>query len=127
LDLIIALPFAMPKQDDTGDKPKRSRKKAKVDADQEAVPLVQPTNATETFFSMPEVFRHLLTYLDGKSLACMARVQKGWTYDVASVLYNEVDSRQLSKMSHVTVSIPSQRALSNGSRRMQTRGRRGGG
>jgi hypothetical protein len=93
----------MSETEDPGKKVKRPRKKAAADPDLLPIPFVQPANAMETFLSMPELFRHCLTFLDGKSLSCMARVHKGWTYDVAAVMYGEVDSKQLTKMSHATV------------------------
>ena len=99
------MPDVDPPVDDQ--KPKQQRKKSKAQAKAELEPVIPaeiPSDATGTFFHMPELFRHFLRYLDGKTLACMARVRKGWTYDVAAVLYREISNKQLSKMSRGEVS-----------------------
>ena len=55
----------------------------------------QTRTAAARFMAVSELRRYLFEFLDKPSLARMARVEKGLTYDVAQVLYRTVSLRHL--------------------------------
>lgn len=63
-----------------------------------------PVTAAARFMGISELRQYFLRFLDKPTLARMGRVEKALTYDVAQVLYEEVDfGRVRSKMSRVSV------------------------
>lgn len=68
----------------------------------------QDRTAAARFMAISELRRYLFEFLDEPSLARMARVEKGLTYDVAQVLYRTVTLHHLRfKMSRSSVSVVS--------------------